>query len=200
MRSGSLNEELLESEELFNGRFLHAFRDKVVLPDGSLTVREYFVHPGAVMVIPILQDDGERCMVVLERQFRYPVGKVIVEFPAGKLDRGEAAFDCARRELKEETGYAAQQWARAGIIHPAVAYSTETIEVGFARGLVLGSRCLDDGEFLEVFSATSDELFQWCSDGTITDGKTMAGVLWLQNVNRGAWALNWQNNLIDEVG
>ena len=179
--------------EVVRGRLLHAFQDTVQLADGSTSVREYVVHPGAVMVIPLLQDEGGRTRVVLERQFRYPVGQVMVEFPAGKLDAEESTWGCARRELREETGYSALEWARAGQLHPVIAYSTEFIDIWFARGLSAGERSLDVGEHLDVFTATPRELLQWCADGTVTDGKTLAGVLWLQNVLSGAWSLNWQS-------
>ena len=128
----------------------------------------------------------------MERQFRYPVARTIIEFPAGKLDEGEAPRACAQRELLEETGYTAAEWARAGVLHPVLAYSTEFIEIWFARGLTLGERKLDEGEFLEVFTATPDELYAWCRDGEVTDAKTLIGALWLQNVHNGAWALDWQ--------
>lgn len=179
------------SEELFQGRFLHAFRDTVRLPDGSTTVREYVKHPGAVMIIPLL-GDGNEVQVVLERQFRYPVGQVMIEFPAGKLDPGEDVLACAQRELREETGYSASEWARAGVLHPVIAYSNEVIEVWFARGLRMGERRLDEGEFLDVFTATAGELKQWCRGGQVTDAKTLTGMLWLQNVLDGSWALQWR--------
>lgn len=192
MKDRHLTETQRSSRELFKGRFLHAFQDTVQLPDGSASVREYVVHPGAVMVIPFLVDDAGQVRVVLERQFRYPIGRVMVEFPAGKLDVGEPPFLCAQRELQEETGYRAQEWARAGQTHPVIAYSTECIEIWFARGLTLGERHLDEGEFLDVITATPAELLQWCSSGHVTDAKTLAGALWLQNVLNGSWSLNWQ--------
>ena len=174
--------------ELFKGHFLHAFRDTVRLPDGSSTTREYVLHPGAVMVIPLLEDGR----VVLERQYRYPVQQVMIEFPAGKLDPGEAVLACAQRELLEEIGYAAREWARAGVLHPVIAYSTEFIDIWFARGLSPGPRRLDAGEFLDVFTATPAELLHWCRDGQVTDAKTLTGALWLQNVLSGDWPLTWQ--------
>lgn len=188
-----LVEVKVASQELVKGNFLHIFRDTVKLPDGKLATREFVVHPGAVMIIPLLEDSAGGVRLVLERQFRYPLGRVMIEFPAGKLDPGESIQMCAQRELQEETGYSAGQWARAGLLHPVVAYATEFIDIWFARQLTLGNRRLDEGEFLEVITATPDELFQWCREGKVTDGKTLVGALWLQNVLLGAWDLTWQN-------
>ncbi len=184
----ALIERQLDSTELLKGHFLHAFRDTVALPDGSAATREYVVHPGAVMIIPLL-DNGE---VVLERQYRYPVQQVMIELPAGKLDPGEDVLACAKRELQEETGYTAREWARAGVLHPVISYSTEFIEVWFARGLTAGASRLDEGEFLEVFSAPPEQLLRWCFEGRVTDAKTLTGALWLQNVLAGHWPLTWQ--------
>jgi ADP-ribose pyrophosphatase len=188
----STDQHLIEhttgSEEILKGRFLHAFRDTVRLPDGSSATREFVKHPGAVMVVPLL-DDGR---VVLERQYRYPLQKVMTEFPAGKLDPGEDTWACAQRELLEETGYTAREWSRAGVLHPVLSYSNEFIEIWFARGLSLGERHLDAGEFLDVVSATPAELLQMCCDGRVTDSKTLSGMLWLQNFLSGAWALEWR--------
>ena len=185
-----LIEQKQASVELFKGKLLHAWRDTVKLPDGGTATREYIVHSGAVVIVPLL-DDGR---VLLERQFRYPVQRVMIEFPAGKLDvPGEDKLACARRELLEETGYTAREWAHAGELHPVISYSTEVIDIWFARGLVdSGKRSLDEGEFLEVFAATPQELLEWCRDGKVTDAKTLSCALWLQNVLAGAWKLEWK--------
>ena len=191
MSDHHLIETKISSESLFQGSFLHAFRDHVALPDGNVAFREYVVHPGAVMVIPLLIGSDGELEVVMERQFRYPVGQVMMEFPAGKLDPGEAPFCCAQRELLEETGYSALEWARAGVMHPVISYSTEFIEIWFARELRTGPQSLDEGEFLEVFTATPAQLLRWCREGQVTDAKTLAGAMWLQNYLSGAWSLDW---------
>jgi ADP-ribose pyrophosphatase len=186
-----LIETKLKSQALFSGHFLHAFRDTVRLPDGSEATREYVTHPGAVMIIPLLEQPGQPLQLVMERQYRYPVQQVMVEFPAGKLDPNESTLQCAQRELFEETGYRAQEWARAGVIHPVISYSTEFIEVWFAKGLSLGKQNLDPGEFLEVFLQTPEALQQDCLNGKVTDAKTLSGMFWLQNYLSGQHALNW---------
>ncbi len=182
-----LREAPIESERVWKGSFLDLRRDRVGLPDGSVSHREYVVHPGAVMIVALLGDDR----LVVERQWRHPIGKALLEFPAGKLEAGEPALACAVRELFEETGYRAAEWARAGVTHNAIAYSTEGIEVWFARGLVAGERRLDAGEFLDVFEATAEELEAAVFAGELTDAKTLVGLLWLRNWRAGRWPLEW---------
>ena len=170
-----LRENTLSSEAVYQGHFLELRRDRVALPDGREATREYVVHPGAVMIVAILPDGR----LVMERQYRYPVRQTMIEFPAGKLDAGEGGLACAQRELLEETGYRAGRWAKAGIMHPVIGYATEVIEVWFADDLSLGERQLDEGEFLDVFSATQQELEDWMRDGLLTDAKTVVGMMWL---------------------
>lgn len=175
-------------EELLQGRFLHAVRDTVRLPDGGSSHREFILHPGAVVIIALL-DDGR---VVLERQYRHPVGRVMLEFPAGKIDAGESRLACAQRELLEETGYTAREWAHAGQLHPCIGYSDEFIDIWFARGLAGGERRLDAEEFLDVICATPAQLMAWVREGALTDGKTLSCLVWLHNVLSGQWVLDWQ--------
>ena len=185
----SLTETRIGSETVHEGSFLHVKRDTVRLPDGKSATREYIVHPGAVVVVPLL-DDGRVAMV---RQYRYPIERVMTEFPAGKLDAGEDPLFCGQRELQEETGYTAREWAHAGAMHLAVAYSTEIIHIYFARGLTVGNQQLDHEEFVELTTATPAQLLDWCRDGTVSDAKTLTCTLWLQNVLSGAWTLDWKS-------
>lgn len=168
-----LVEVQVSSERVFDGALLHVRRDHVRLPDGKIATREYVVHPGAVVMIPVRRDGR----LVVERQFRYPLQRVFVEFPAGKLDPGEDALDTARRELLEETGYTATNWTRLGVIHPVISYSTEAIEMYIAEGLSHAGARLDAGEFLEIVDLGMDEMLALLDAGEITDAKTVAGLL-----------------------
>jgi len=183
-----LREECLESTPVYSGNFLQVRRDRIRLPDGGESTREYIVHPGAVMIVPLL-DDGR---LVLERQYRYPLARMMLEFPAGKLDAGEPPLRCAQRELLEETGYSAREWAHAGVLHNAIAYSNEGIEIFFARGLSQGERRLDEGEFLDVVTYTQQELEALAGAGALTDAKSLIALLWLSRWRAGEWVLNWQ--------
>ncbi len=183
-----LREETLTSTQVYKGHFLELRRDTVRLPSGKEAAREYVVHPGAVMIVALLPDGK----LVMERQYRYPVSQTMIEFPAGKLDAGEGGLACAQRELWEETGYRARRWAKAGIMHPVIGYATEIIEIWFADELTAGERSLDDGEFLDVFSASLEELETWMRDGELTDVKTIVGMMWLQKWRAGQWPLEWQ--------
>lgn len=182
-----LRETCLHSDKVYTGGFLNVRRDRVLLPDGRQATREYINHPGAVMIVPVLPDGR----LVLERQYRYPVQRVMIEFPAGKLDPGEGGLVCAQRELWEETGYRAARWARAGVMHPVIGYADEVIEIWLADGLQAGERHLDEGEFLDVFSATQAELEHGVRDGVVTDVKTIVGLMWLQQWRAGTWPLTW---------
>lgn len=182
-----LRETPLSSDWILRGNFLQAKRDRIALPNGREATREYIRHPGAVVVVPLL-DDGR---VLLERQYRYPLGRVALEFPAGKLDPDESPLRCGMRELVEETGFTAREWAYAGVMHNAIAYSDERIEIFFARGLVAGERQLDDEEFLDLLPVAEDELDRMAFDGRVTDAKTLTCLLWLQRWRAGGWALDW---------
>ncbi|HET7096551.1 MAG TPA: NUDIX hydrolase [Casimicrobiaceae bacterium] len=168
-----LIETKITSEQVFDGKLLHVRRDAVRLPDGGVATREYVVHPGAVLIVPVLPDGR----LVVERQYRYPVGQVFIEFPAGKLDPGEAELATAQRELAEEAGYAAARWTPLGRIHSVVGYSTEAIDFYVAEDLTHVGAKLDAGEFLEIFTMSLDEMLAALDRGEITDAKTVAALL-----------------------
>ena len=169
-----MEEKALDSRQVYAGALLKINADRVRLPDGGEAVREYVVHPGAAMVIPLLADGR----VVLERQYRYPLRREFIELPAGKIDQGEDPLETARRELREETGYEAAEWLHLTTIHPLIGYSDERIEIFLARKLTLTDAKLDAGEFLEVFTANPVEAMRWIRDGKITDAKTLIGLFW----------------------
>ena len=168
-----LTETKVSSESVFDGKLLHVRRDIVRLPDGSPATREYVVHPGAVLIVPVLPDGR----LVVERQYRYPVGKVFIEFPAGKLDPGESEIATAQRELAEETGYVATTWTPLGRIHSVVGYSDEAIDFFVAEGLTHVGAKLDDGEFLEIATMSLEAMLAALDRGEITDAKTVAALL-----------------------
>jgi ADP-ribose pyrophosphatase len=176
-----LTEHGVSSERVYDGALLKVYRDAVRLPDGSEGAREYIRHPGAVAIVPLF-DDGR---VLLERQFRYPHRREFIEVPAGKLEPGEPHLDTAKRELLEETGYAAAEWTRLGVIHTAIAYTDEAIEIFLARRLTEKSRKLDAGEFLEILAVPFDTAIAMIRDGRITDAKSVAGLLWVEKWARG---------------
>ncbi len=180
-----LIETEIDSMLAYEGHFLKVQRDNIRLPDGATSKREYIKHPGAVVIIPLF-DDGT---VLLERQFRYPLRKVFIEFPAGKIDPNEDALDCAKRELQEETGYTATDWRFVCTIHNAIAYSDEHLDIFLARGLTAGPSKLDDGEFLEIFQATVSEMTSWIRAGKISDVKTVIGTFWLEKILSGEWTV-----------
>ena len=170
----NLEEVMVSSEEIFDGHVVHLFKDTVALPNGKLATRETVRHIGAVAVVP-LTDDGK---VIVERQFRYPLGCVITEIPAGKLDsQTEDRLSAAKRELEEETGYTADEWIDLGDYYPAAAYTDERISLYLAKGLHQGKRNLDEDEFLNILEVPLEELVQDVLSGEITDGKTQAAIL-----------------------
>jgi ADP-ribose pyrophosphatase len=167
-----LTETALTSEPVFDGKLLKVHRDRVRLPDGGEGVREYIRHPGAVLIVA-QRPDGR---LLLVRQFRYALGRAVLEMPAGRIEPQEDLLDCARRELIEETGYAAGEWRHLGTIHPCVGYSDERIEVFLARSLTEVGARPDDDEFLEPLSLGVGEVEAAARDGRITDAKTLCAL------------------------
>ena len=157
-------EKRVSGEDVYSGIFLKMKRDTVLLPDGQQALREYLEHPGAVAILPILEDGR----ILVERQYRYPIEQAVIEIPAGKLNVGEDPLLCAQRELQEETGYIAKRWSKIRRIHPVISYSTEFIDIYLAEGLTAGPARLAAEEVLDVFAAPLEELIEWVENGTIT--------------------------------
>lgn len=179
----ALTEAELDAETVYKGGFFNVQKDRVRLPNGGVSTREYIRHPGAVVILPLF-DDGT---VLLERQFRYPLKRVFIEFPAGKIDSGEAWLESAKRELEEETGYTASDWRYVTTIHNAIGYSDEQLLIYLARGLKAGAVHLDEEEFIQTFRVPVAELLDWVRAGKITDVKTVIGAFWLEKIVSGQW-------------
>lgn len=170
----SLEEKQISREEIFNGRVLHVVKDTVELPNGKQATREMCLHLGAVAIIPIT-DDGR---VVMERQYRYPIGRVFLEIPAGKLDyAGEDPLEAAKRELREETGAVAEKITHLGELVASPALISEKIHLYLAEGLTFGERELDEDEFLDIELIPLTELVDMVMRGEIRDGKTQIAIL-----------------------
>lgn len=178
-----LTEITLSSETIAQGGMLLVKRDQVRVPSGATSQREYVIHPGAVVVIPVL-DNGN---LLLERQFRYPLHQVFIEFPAGKIDAGEPHFETGKRELQEETGYSANEWVYLGLQHPCIGYSNEVIYIYLARGLVAGQHQRDEDEAMHVFEASMAQCLQMVQRGEITDGKSIVALFHAEKFLNGSW-------------
>lgn len=176
-------EHQLSSESVFSGRLLDVRRDSVRLPDGNTATREYIVHPGAVMILPLLDD----ATLLIERQYRYAMRRHFYELPAGKLEPGEDPVHCGRRELLEETGYVANSWRHLITTHPCIAYSNERIDLYLARDLSFEGHPREDGEFLETLKMPIAQALAWIQRGQITDSKTVFALLWAEKIIRGEW-------------
>ena len=176
-------ETALASRIAYDGVLLKVIEDRVRLPDGKESVREYIRHPGACMMIAFVDEQT----ILLERQYRYPLHRHFIELPAGKIEHGEDPLLTAKRELREECGYEAADWRHLATIHPCIGYADERIELYLARNLTHVGNALDDGEFLEVFPLTIAEALEWVRDGRITEAKAVTGLLWADKIQRGEW-------------
>ncbi len=178
-----LEEKTLSSKQVYSGRFLKVEQDQVQAPDGKIYFREYILHPGAAMIIPLLPNGN----VVMIHQYRHAVKQVFLEFPAGKRDHNEETVLTAQRELKEETGYEAKEWKLLTTIHPVIGYSNEHIDLYLAKDLTLAERQLDHGEFIDVVEVTPKDLMKYVQEGKVSDVKTQIGAFWLDKILRGEW-------------
>jgi ADP-ribose pyrophosphatase len=181
--NSDFTEKKISSRTVYRGRLLTVKKDEVSLPDGGVASREYVVHPGAAIILPLF-DDGS---VLLERQFRYPVGNHFYELPAGKLEPDEAPLETAKRELVEETGYVAAEWRELGRLHPCIGYSDEQIDFFLARKLEFKGVRPDEGEFLETLRMPLADSVDWIRRGRITDTKTILGLFWAEKLLKENW-------------
>lgn len=178
-----LTEHKLSSRTVYRGRLLEVREDDVRLPDGKTSRREYIVHPGAAVMLA-MPDSGS---VVMERQYRYPLGEHVYELPAGKIDPGEDPLRTAQRELLEETGYTARDWRHLLSTYPVVGYSNERVELYLARDLEHVGHALDEEEFLDVFVMPLAEAIEWARAGRIKETKTIVALLLAERIARDAW-------------
>lgn len=178
-----LEEKTLSSKQIFKGRYLKIEQDQVEAPDGKTYFREYILHPGAAMMIPLLPNGN----VVMVHQYRHAVKQVFLEFPAGKRDKGEDSKVTAQRELIEEVGYRADKLVFLTTIHPVIGYSNEHIDLFLATDLEKVGQKLDHGEFLEVTEVKPEDLMQAIRAGKVSDVKTQIGAFWLDKYLRGEW-------------
>jgi ADP-ribose pyrophosphatase len=178
-----LTEHTVASKTVYRGRLLQVREDRVRLPDGSESGREYIVHPGAAVMLAM----PDASTVVMERQYRYALRRHVYELPAGKIDPGEDALATAKRELLEETGYRAREWRHLLTTYPVVGYSDERIELYLARGLEHVGHALDEGEFLDVFVLPLAEALAWAKSGRIVEAKTIMALLLAEKIAAGAW-------------
>jgi ADP-ribose pyrophosphatase len=168
-------EKTLDSKRVYEGKLLQVHEDSVMLPDGETAMREYIVHPGAVIILPMLDEHT----VLVERQYRYPLHRHFLELPAGKIDPGEEHAVTARRELLEETGYEAREWTHLFTAYPCVGYSNEKLEFYLARQLTYVGHRGEEGEFLETIALPVVQALALLESGEITEAKTIMGLLWV---------------------
>jgi len=166
-------EKTIKQNAIYSGKILKVFVDDVEVTNGHRTTREYCDHPGGVGILPI-DDEGNAYLV---RQFRYPYREELLEIPAGKLEPGEDPFECGARELREETGFSANDIKTLGMIYPSPGYVNERLYLYLARGLTPGETCPDEDEFLSVSKIPFDELLNMVMQDKIHDAKTVSAVL-----------------------
>lgn len=180
MSRPDLTEHTLDSSDEYRGRLLHVKKDRVRLPNGGESSREYIVHPGAAVIIPVF-DNGD---ILLERQHRYPLRRDFLELPAGKFDPHETELACAQRELIEETGYEAQTWRQLPTFYPCIGYANERLVYFEARNLIHVGDNMDEDEFLEILRVPFSEALAMVGDGRIDEAKTVMGLLWYDRYGR----------------
>ena len=173
-----LKEDKISSTQIFSGKLIDLYLDNVRLPNGKKSTREWIDHPGAVCIVPIL-DNGD---ILLIRQFRYGPREEFIEIPAGKIDKNEDPLKCGLRELEEETGYKSNKLTFLTNIHPAIGFSNEKMWIYLAEKLELSKKKLDEDEFLELLPTPLNQAIEWVFSGKITDVKTIIGIMWMKEL------------------
>ena len=175
-RMKSLIEKTISSKNIYKGNLLDLRKDKVSLPNNKIGYREWINHPGAACCLPILDKDR----IVLTRQYRYAVGEESIEIPAGKLDRDETSEECAYRELREETGFIAEELTLLTSFYPAIGFANEKIWIYLAQNLTKDNTDTDDDEFVETFVVDFDGALDIMNQGMIKDSKTIIALMWFE--------------------
>ena len=182
-KKNKLEEQTLKSEVIFKGNWLKVQRDHVRLPNGAETFREYILHPGAALILPVL-DDGRLLMI---EQYRHPLKKIFLEFPAGKIDRGENSLQTAHRELKEEVGVVSKDLKLMTQIHPVIGYSNELIDLYLARDLTFHEAKPDPNEFLNTIEVKFTDAMDMLKSGKISDVKSAMALFWYDKIINSSW-------------
>lgn len=168
-------EKIYKKNKIYNGKAIDFCCDKIILPNNKKAVREYIQHPGAVAIVPFINKND----IIMVKQYRYPVNKITYELPAGKLDKKESLLTCAKRELKEETGYSARKIKKLISFYPSTAFSDEELHIYFATDLIQGKTNPDDDEFIEKVTVPFKQAIRMIKDGKIKDAKTIIALLYI---------------------
>lgn len=169
-------ETKLSSEDKYKGVIVNIRKDIVTGIDGKKHTREVVEHPGGVVIIAITDENK----VILIKQWRYPVGCQLIELPAGKLEKGEAHFDSAKRELEEETGFVAKSWEYKGFIYTTPGFCDEKLHFYLAKDLVKTQTNFDSGEIIEPYIINIEDAIEMAQQGQIVDAKTIVGLNFLK--------------------
>ena len=168
-----LDEHYISNERVFSGRLLKVELDHVKLPNGSESTREYIRHPGAVAIVPVLEDGS----IILVKQCRYPLGTVMWEIPAGKLNVGEDPMQTAVRDLEDECGIKATKVSFLAEVYPSPGYTNEIIRIFKVEDFVSSTTNFDEDEFLECEWVDLSTAKQMIKNGDIKDAKTLIALL-----------------------
>lgn len=166
-------EKTLDSQMMYDGRIIKVYKDNVELADGKKSFREVVRHSGGVVILAFKDEDT----ILLVKQYRYPIGEIVLELPAGKLEKGEDPFEAAKRELEEETGYCANKWTDLGYINTSPGFSDEKLYLYLAQDLEYTHCHPDEGEIIQAFEYKYDDVLKMIDNGEINDAKTICGLM-----------------------